>query len=483
MIKFNDIKRISDFEWVIPSTFHSGMTTNVRIIASQRILEKSLSDQALEQAVNATFLPGLVGDVLVMPDIHQGYGFPIGGVAATDLQNGVISPGGIGYDINCGVRLLSSQVEFNEARPFINELLQALYGTIPSGLGRGGLPKIQKKQLEKILQTGANWARQNGYAETSDLDLIEDRGSMINADLSKVSSRAIERGLEQVGSLGAGNHFIEVSIVDEIFQPTAARIMGLTEKCLCLMIHSGSRGLGHQICTDYVQQFQQIQRKYAYTLPDRELACAPLASKEGQAYLAAMHCAANYAFCNRQVMAHIARQTFEQVLSGKCNNPYLQMVYDLAHNIGKIEEHTIGNMKKQVCVHRKGATRAFGPGEPDVPEKYKKIGQPVLIPGSMGTHSWVLTGKTEAMLKTFGSSCHGAGRVFSRKSARKLMRGDQLIQELNEKGIEVMAGSLSGLVEEAPMVYKDVDEVVESVVQAGIVERVARLRPIAVIKG
>jgi tRNA-splicing ligase RtcB len=483
MIKFNDVKKISDFEWVIPSTFRSGMTTNVCIIASQTLLEKSLNDRALEQAVNATFLPGLVGDVLVMPDIHQGYGFPIGGVAATDMQNGVITPGGIGYDINCGVRLLSSQVEFNEAHPFITELLQALYATIPSGLGRGGLPKIQKTQLEKILYEGAGWAKHNGYAESTDLELTEDQGAMVKADPSRVSARAIERGLEQVGSLGAGNHFIEVSMVDEIFQSAAARSMGLTENCLCLMIHSGSRGLGHQICTDYVQQFQQIQRKYTYTLPDRELACAPLTSKEGQAYLAAMRCAANYAFCNRQVMAHLARQTFERVLSGKCKRPYLQMVYDLAHNIGKIEEHTIGNMKKQVCVHRKGATRAFGPGEPDVPERYQKIGQPVLIPGSMGTYSWVLTGKTEAMLKTFGSSCHGAGRVFSRKGARKLMRSDQLIQELREKGIEVMAGSLSDLVEEAPGVYKDVDEVVESVVQAGIVERVARLRPIAVIKG
>lgn len=483
MIKIGDVKKITDFEWVIPSTFRTGMNTNVRIIASQNILEKSLSDRALEQAVNATFLPGLVGDVLVMPDIHQGYGFPIGGVAATDMQDGVITPGGIGYDINCGVRLLSSQVEFNEAHPFITELLQALYGTIPSGLGRGGLAKIQKMQLEKILYEGADWAKHNGYAESTDLELTEDHGAMVKADPSRVSARAIERGLEQVGSLGAGNHFIEVSMVDEIFQSAAARSMGLTENCLCLMIHSGSRGLGHQICTDYVQLFQQIQRKYTYTLPDRELACAPLTSKEGQAYLAAMRCAANYAFCNRQVMAHLARQTFERVLSGKCKRPHLQMVYDLAHNIGKIEEHTVGNMKKQVCVHRKGATRAFGPGEPDVPERYQKIGQPVLIPGSMGTYSWVLTGKTEAMLKTFGSSCHGAGRVFSRKGARKLMRSDQLIQELREKGIEVMAGSLSDLVEEAPGVYKDVDEVVESVVQAGIVERVARLRPIAVIKG
>lgn len=483
MIKMSDIQKVSDFEWIIPLTFRTGMNSDVLIIASRTILERSLNDQALEQAVNAAFLPGLVGKVLVMPDIHQGYGFPIGGVAATDAQNGVISPGGIGYDINCGVRLLSSHVEFGEARPFVKELLQALYATIPSGLGRGGLPRMNRTQLEKILGEGAGWARKNGYAEEADLDLVEDRGQIGGADPSKVSSRALERGLEQVGSLGAGNHFIEVSIVEDIFEPAAASVMGLTKDCLCLMLHSGSRGLGHQICTDYVQQFQQIQKKYGFVLPDRELACAPLASPEGKAYLAAMRCAANYAFCNRQVMAYLANQAFERVLLGKCKHPSLQMVYDLAHNIGKIEEHSIGKFPKQVCVHRKGATRAFGPGEKDVPAKYAGIGQPVLIPGSMGTFSWVLTGTSNAMVKTFGSSCHGAGRVFSRKGARKLMKGDQLIRELHEKGIEVMAGSLGGLVEEAPEVYKDVDEVVESVVQAGIVEKVAKLRPIAVIKG
>ncbi|RJQ41656.1 MAG: RtcB family protein [Anaerolineaceae bacterium] len=483
MVKFDDLKKITEFEWLIPSTYRSGMQADVRIIASQAILKKCMDDLSLEQAVNATFLPGLVGEVLVMPDVHQGYGFPIGGVAATDAQTGVISPGAIGYDINCGVRLLSSRVEIDEVRSVINDLLQALYTAIPSGLGRGGLPDVHKKHLEKILVEGAEWARQNGYAASEDLNLTEDRGKIANADPSKVSRRALERGLEQVGSLGAGNHFIEVSIVDEIFHPTAARAMGITENCLCLMIHSGSRGLGHQICTDYVQQFQQIQKKYAYALPDRELGCAPLQSKEGQAYLAAMRCAANYAFCNRQVMAHLAREAFERALSAKCRKPYLQMVYDLAHNIGKIEDHIIGKTKKQVCVHRKGATRAFGPGEPDVPTEYMEIGQPVLIPGSMGTSSWVLVGKTQAMVKTFGSSCHGAGRMYSRKSARKLVRGDQIVKDLHEKGIEVMAGSLGGLAEEAPHVYKDVDEVVECVVQAGIVEKVARLRPIAVIKG
>ena len=483
MIRIADIQKISDFEWLIPSTFRQGMNTNVHIIASRTILERSMDDKALEQAVNATFLPGLVGSVLVMPDIHQGYGFPIGGVAATDAEKGVISPGAIGYDINCGVRLLASQVKIQEVHSSIHELLNALYAAIPSGLGRGGLPKLQKKQLEKIMRDGSYWAKQMGYAESTDLELTEDHGRIERADPTKVSSHAVERGLEQVGSMGAGNHFIEVSIVDEIFDQEAASVMGLYDQCLCIMIHSGSRGLGHQICTDYVQQFQQIQRKYGYSLPDRELACAPLASDEGQAYLAAMDCAANYAFCNRQVMAYLARQIFERVFSVKWKNSYLYMVYDLAHNIGKIEEHQVGKEKVKVCVHRKGATRAFGSGRPEVPAKYQKIGQPVLIPGSMGTFSWVLTGTNAAMQKTFGSSCHGAGRVFSRKGARKLIAGEQLIHDLHEKGIEVLAGSMRGLVEEAPQVYKDVDEVVESVARAGIVKKVVKLRPIAVIKG
>ena len=483
MIRMADIQKLNDYEWIIPSTFRQGMKGNVHIIASRMILQKCLEDRALEQAVNAAFLPGLVGEVLVMPDVHQGYGFPIGGVAATSVENGVISPGAIGYDINCGVRLLASQVHIREAESSVHDLLSALYTAIPSGLGRGGLPGLHRNQLEKIMREGSSWARQNGYAELSDLELTEDCGRLAKADPSKVSSRAIERGLQQVGSLGAGNHFIEISKVEEIYDQEAADVMGLYKDCLCIMIHSGSRGFGHQICTDYVQKYQQLLKKYAFNLPDRELACAPLASVEGQAYLGAMNCAANYAFCNRQVMAHLARQTFEKILAKNCRHPYLYMVYGLAHNIGKIEEHLVGKEKIKVCVHRKGATRAFGPGEPEVPLKYKKIGQPVLIPGSMGTFSWVLVGTSIAMQKSFGSSCHGAGRIFSRKGARKMFRGEQLMQELQEKGIDVLAGSMKGLVEEAPQAYKDVDEVVESVLRAGIAKKVVKMRPIAVIKG
>ena len=483
MVTRHDLIQISEGEWLIPASYRAGMLGNVRIFATPPILKNCFEDRSLEQAVNAAFLPGLVGDVVVMPDVHQGYGFPIGGVAATDAENGVISPGAIGYDINCGVRLLSSQVNIHEAHSLINELLQCLYTEIPSGLGSGGLKKLTHRQLVKILAEGAEWAKSNGYAPAEDLECTEDGGKISGADPSQVSPRAVQRGLEQVGSLGAGNHFIEVSVVEEVFEPAAAQVMGMTKNCLCVMIHSGSRGLGHQVCTDYVQQFQKTQQKYSFDIPDRELVCAPLNSSEGQAYLAAMRCAANYAFCNRQVMAYLAREIFERVLSPKCKYPYLHMVYDLAHNIGKIEDHTVGKSKIRVCVHRKGATRAFAPHEYSLPHQYKEIGQPVLIPGSMGTASWVLVGQVAAMLKSFGSSCHGAGRVHSRKSARKLVRGDELIISLQAKGIQVMAGSLKGLAEEAPQVYKDVDEVVECVVKAGLVAKVARLKPIAVIKG
>lgn len=483
MITKKELHKKSDFEWVIPSTFRAGMGGDVRIFASNTIIERCLKDRSLEQAVNATYLPGLVGDVLVMPDVHQGYGFPIGGVAATDASSGVISPGAIGYDINCGVRLLSSDVILGQAKSQLSDLLHALYTSIPSGLGKGGLPGLQTRDIQKILQQGSQWALRNGYASQMDLDMTESGGCIQGADPSKVSPRAIERGVHQVGSLGAGNHFIEISVVDQIFHAAAAQQMGLVEGCLCLMIHSGSRGIGHQICSDYVRQYQQIQQKYALSLPDRELACAPIISEEGKAYLAAMRCAANYAFCNRQVMAHLAQEVFERVLSVSSRRAFLRLVYDLAHNIGKVEEHHINGKPRQLCIHRKGATRAFGPGSRDLPAKYSNLGQPVLIPGSMGTASWVLLGTTGAMHKSFGSCAHGAGRVHSRKSARKIVRGNQLIQDLSKQGIQVLAGSMGGLAEEAPLAYKDVDEVVECVVKADIAEKVARLRPVAVIKG
>jgi tRNA-splicing ligase RtcB len=483
MIKLQDFKKVSDYEWEISRKTRKDMRVDVRVFATQKMLASGLQDRSFEQAVNATTLPGLVGHVAVMPDVHQGYGFPIGGVAATLLPDGVISPGAIGYDINCGVRLLSSSIEFEVIKPFMELLTNRLFQDCPSGVGTKGNLRLTDTDLEKICREGSRWAKKNGYATEEDLVLTEDAGCLDGADSSKVSQHARERGTSQVGSLGSGNHFIEIDVVDEIFDNLAAATMGLKCGCICLMLHSGSRGLGHQICTDYVHDFQRVSQKYEIQLPDRELVCAPLSSPEGKAYLAAMRCAANYAFCNRQILAYSAQKVFTSVLAGKIHNTQLHMVYDLTHNIGKIENHVVHDRSLQVCVHRKGATRAFGPGNEGIPERYKNIGQPVIVPGSMGTSSWVLTGTQMAMSKSFGSSCHGAGRVFSRSQAKREIRGDELKHRLNTKGIYIKTGYLPGLAEEAPEAYKDVDEVVECVVGAGLAKKVARLRPVAVIKG
>lgn len=483
MVSLHDLKRISDYEWEIPQTFRQDMRVPVRIFATRRLLEKVMQDASLEQAVNSATLPGLVGHVLVMPDMHQGYGFPIGGVAATRFPDGVISPGAIGYDINCGVRLLASQIEYEAARPWLDDLATALNQCCPSGVGEGGKLNVKEAQLDQVCREGSRWALKEGFATESDLARTEEGGCLEGADPSKVSKRAKERGRDQIGTLGAGNHFIEVDWVDQIFDPQAATVMGLQEGYLVVQIHCGSRGFGHQICTDYVQSFQDAVRRYKIQLPDRELVCAPLDSPEGRDYLAAMRSAANYAFANRQVLAHNARQAFEQVFAGKVKNWHLHQVYDIAHNMGKIETHNVGGQAIKVCVHRKGATRAFGPGAPELPPEYQAIGQPVLVPGSMGTASWVLVGTQDSMERSFGSSCHGAGRVMSRHQAKKEVRGDKLRQELEASGVHVRAGSLAGLAEEAPQAYKDVDAVVETVSGAHIARKVARLRPIAVIKG
>ncbi|MEW5869420.1 MAG: RtcB family protein [Chloroflexota bacterium] len=483
MISIQDLVRISDYEWEIPQSFRPDMRVPVRIFATRRLLEKVMDDRSLEQAVNSATLPGLVGRVLVMPDMHQGYGFPIGGVAATRYPEGVISPGGIGYDINCGVRLLSSQIEFEAAEPFLSDLASALNRHCPSGVGEKGALRMSEAELDQVCREGSRWALKHGYATEMDLRRTEEGGRLEGADPSKVSQRAKERGRPQLGTLGAGNHFIEVDVVDQVFDPQAAQVMGLAQGNLVVQIHCGSRGFGHQICSDYVQELQGAVQRYKIHLPDRELVCAPLNSPEGQNYLAAMRCAANYAFANRQVLAHNARQAFEEVLAGRVSNWHLNQVYDIAHNMGKIETHEIEGETLQVCVHRKGATRAFGPGAPGLPPEYQAIGQPVLVPGSMGTSSWVLVGTKESMQHTFGSSCHGAGRVMSRSRAKKEVRGEHLRQELESGGIHVRAGSLAGLAEEAPQAYKDVDAVVETVAGAGIARKVARLRPVAVIKG
>jgi tRNA-splicing ligase RtcB (3'-phosphate/5'-hydroxy nucleic acid ligase) len=483
MVMLNDFHKISEYEWEIPAAFRHDMRVPVRVFASRRLLEAALGDRSIEQAINSATLPGLAGPVVVMPDVHQGYGFPIGGVAATSYPEGVISPGGIGYDINCGVRLLASSIPFEEAQPFIDELATALDHYCPSGVGTKGGLSLSGNELDEVCRTGSRWALKKGMATEQDLRRTEEQGSVPGADPNKVSERAKERGRNQLGTLGSGNHFLEVDVVDRIFDDRAAQAMGLVEGSLVLMIHCGSRGFGHQVCTDYVQSFQGAARKYDIHLPDRELVCAPLNSPEGEAYLAAMRAAANYAFANRQVLAHLARQAFEQVFAGRVKNWRLHQVYDIAHNMGKIETHTIQGQQMKVCVHRKGATRAFGPGSAGLPSEYLSIGQPVLVPGSMGTASWVLTGTEISMERSYGSSCHGAGRVMSRSQAKREVRGDQLRRDLEADGISVRAGSMSGLAEEAPGAYKDVDQVVETVSGAGIARKTARLRPVAVIKG
>jgi len=418
--------------------------------------------------------------VVVMPDVHQGYGFPIGGVAAMRSPEGVISPGAIGYDINCGVRLLASSIAYKSVKNKIPALAQAIYKRCPVGAGKEGIVRLSRKELHEVAIKGAQWALEEGYAELNDIRRTEDNGCIPGADPGKVSERAKERGRPQLGSVGSGNHFIEIDRVEQVFHDQAAQAMGLIPGMLCVLIHSGSRGFGHQICTDYVQRFQKSIQKYGIRLPDRELVCAPISSPEGESYLAAMRCAANFAFANRQLLAYGVRQAFEEVLGSSAR---LYQVYDVAHNIGKFETHQVAGHAVSVCVHRKGATRAFPPGYRGLSEEYRRVGQPVLVPGSMGTASWVLVGTEEAMQKSFGSSCHGAGRVMSRRQAKKRVEGAQLRASLEAQGIAVRARSLSGLAEEAPIAYKDVDEVVKVVQAVGIARKVARLKPVAVIKG
>ncbi len=483
MISIQELKRISDYEWEIPKSYRHDMRVPVRLFATRELLEKVMEDQSLEQAVNAATLPELVGAMLVMPDMHQGYGFPIGGVAASRYPQGVISPGGIGYDINCGVRLLASSISYEEAEAHLDALANSLNEHCPSGVGVKGALRITEAELDQVCREGAHWALKAGYATEADLRRTEDGGRLEGADPAQVSKRARERGRPQLGTLGAGNHFIEVDVVEQVFDPDSAQVMGLAEGNLAVQIHCGSRGFGHQICSDTVDEFQGVTKRYGIHLPDRELVCAPLDSPEGQAYLAAMRCAANYAFANRQVLASHVRRAFEEVFARQVRNWHLIQVYDIAHNIGKIETHLIDGKPIQVCVHRKGATRAFGPGTPGLPQEYQATGQPVLVPGSMGTASWVLAGTTQSMERSFGSCCHGAGRVMSRAKAKKEVRGEKLRRELETEGIHIRAGSLPGLAEEAPEAYKNVDAVVETVCGAGIGRKIARLRPVVVIKG
>jgi tRNA-splicing ligase RtcB len=483
MASKTDFRKVSEFLWELPASYRDGMQTAVAIIADGELLEDALGDLSVEQAVNVASLPGLAGRVVVMPDVHQGYGMPIGGVMAARIDGGMISPGAVGYDINCGVRLLSTALLWDEVEPRISDLATVLYRNCPSGVGEKGSVPLTTEELDRVCREGARWALRKGYAEKNDVECTEEEGCLEGADAQQVSVRAKERGRGQLGTLGAGNHFLEVDVVDQIFDGKAAAAMGLREGHLALQIHCGSRGFGHQICTDYVQSFQSAVKRYGIRLADRELVCAPVESPEGRAYLGAMKAAANFAFANRQVLVFHARRSFEEIFGAKNARWELTQVYDIAHNMAKMETHTIDGRKEKVCVHRKGATRAFGPGFEGIPAKFRAFGQPVLVPGSMGTASWVLLGTAASMDLSYGSCCHGAGRVMSRAQAKREIRGEKLRGELEQRGVCIRAGSLPGLAEEAPQAYKDVDRVIAAVCGAGIGKKVARLRPAAVIKG
>ena len=482
-ISKHDLVRLERNVWEIPRDFRSDMRVPARLYADETLVEDALGDRSIEQLVNTATLPGIVKYAIAMPDIHQGYGFPIGGVVATQLPDGVISPGGVGYDINCGVRVLASTAVAQEVRPFLDDLALALDRDCPSGVGASGSLKLSDSELDEVLTDGAKWALRHGYARREDVDHTEQSGTIPGANSDSVSYRAKHRGRDQIGTLGAGNHFIEVDRVADIYDEDAAERLGLFPNQVAVQIHCGSRGLGHQVCQDYVSEFQKTVQDYGIELPDRELVCAPFSSPEGQRYFGAMAAAANFAFANRQLLAHNIRQSFEHTLAGKVKDFDLHQVYDIAHNMAKVEEHHIAGQSRRVCVHRKGATRAFGPGVPGLPADLLDLGQPVLIPGSMGTESYILLGTAGSMEQTFGSTCHGAGRVMSRAKAKKTVRGEELRRQLKERGIAVRAGSMSGLAEEAPIAYKDVSRVVDVVHRAGIGKKVARLEPIAVIKG
>lgn len=476
--------KIDDYRWKIPENYKTGMKVPGLIYASKEMLESIREEQALEQVVNVAFLPGIVGYSLAMPDIHWGYGFPIGGVAAMDIKNGVVSPGGVGYDINCGVRLLSTSLSEAEVRPRINQLIDALFHNIPSGLGSEGKIKTSQKEMNQLMVEGARWAVKRGLGFEEDLDVTEEGGCLGGADPSKIGDKAAKRGMPQAGTLGSGNHFLEIQVVKEIFDPHIASIMGITETGqILVLIHTGSRGFGHQICTDHLRVMEQAVSKYGIKLPDRQLACAPIESREGKDYLAAMACAANYAWVNRQCIAHWVRESFSGIFGKSPEKLGMRQIYDVAHNIAKIEEHAIDGRNVKVCVHRKGATRAFPAGHKDTPKRYKEVGQPVLVPGDMGRCSFVAVGTERAMSETFGSTCHGAGRVLSRGAARRGIRGADIIRELESRGIIVKAESVSALAEEASQAYKDVTEVINVVHQAGISRKIAMAIPMGVIKG
>jgi len=476
----SNFKKISDWLWEIPKSFRENMRVPARVYVSEKMLEESFKDRSFGQLVNVSTLPGIQKYALAMPDMHEGYGFPIGGVAAMDTKNGVISPGGVGYDINCGMRLLESDFSEKDIKAHLENLATEIQKEVPSGLGRGRQIKLDIASINKILEGGAQRLVEQGYGQKEDLENCESEGRLPQADASAVSDHAKNRGRDQVGTLGSGNHFLEIQKVEEIFDEKVAKVFGLFKDQIVIMIHTGSRGLGHQIATDYIRLMMRAMDKYGIRLPDRELAACPISSVEGQRYFSAMSCGANYAWSNRQMIAHFVRKAWKSVLGEKVSP--LVPLYDVAHNIAKIEKHNIGGEEAEVVLHRKGATRAFPPAHPEIPKKYQEVGQPVLIPGSMGTASYVLVGAKEGG-EAFYTTAHGSGRRMSRHEAMRRVSGQEVVKSLESKGIIIKCWSLRGIAEEAPMAYKDVDNVVQVVHNAGLSKKVVRLKPLAVIKG
>ncbi len=478
------LEKLDDYRWLIPRDTNLGMRTEGLIYADETLLKDLRTDPALTQVQNVACMPGIVGRSLAMPDCHYGYGFPIGGVAAFDVADGVISPGGVGYDINCGVRLMRTDLEEQEVRDRLDALCDHLLREIPAGVGEKGKIRLNERELRRVLEQGARWAVAQGYGEAADLEATEEQGCLEGADPDALSERALKRGLAQLGTVGSGNHFMEVQRVDRIYDAAAAGRMGIEgEGQVVIMVHTGSRGLGYQVCDDSLKPMQRAAQKYGIALPDRQLACAPVDSPEGQQYYAAMAAAANYGWANRQIITHWVREAFERVLGMGAARIGLQLVYDVAHNVAKFEEHVVDGERRRLCVHRKGATRAFGPGRPEVPAAYRDLGQPVIVPGDMGTASWLMLGTERAMEETFGSTCHGAGRVMSRAAATRAQPARAVVAKLQAQGITVRSANKKTLAEEAPEAYKDVDRVIMVTHEAGISRRVARMTPMAVVKG
>lgn len=476
-------KKIGENQYQIDADSNSGMKVPVRIYADEPLLQKMLSDRTIMQARNVSSIPGIVGQSIVLPDGHEGYGFPVGGVAAMDAEEGMISPGGVGYDINCGVRLLRSNLTEQTVRSKLKDLVTDLFSSIPSGVGSKGSVKLSHSELDEVLVNGVNWAIDHGYGSSDDSDVCEENGQIKNADPNKVSDKARKRGAPQLGSLGSGNHFLEVQKVAEVHDEEAANRMGLKEGTITILVHCGSRGFGHQVCSDYLRVSEQAMTKYDINLPDRELACVPNNSEEGDSYRKAMFAALNFAWSNRQMLTHWTRKSFERVFNQSESDLEMRLVYDVAHNIAKVEKHKVDGKERKVVVHRKGATRAFPANRDEIPSRYRDLGQPVLVPGSMGTASWVLLGQPNSMDLSFGSTAHGAGRTMSRSKARRNYSEDDVKKSLNEKGILIKALTRDGVVEETPQAYKDVDSVVNVSHNLGIATKVAKLVPIGVIKG